>query len=104
MLSAPNSVKVEWLTEALRLSHQEEKDYHDTILKNLQATYKKLQARIDQAYIDKLDGKVSHESSNLQENLGAFSPDLQFARDRMCHDEYNCYGRAEREPLYSLYL
>ena len=53
--------KVEWLTEALRLSHQEEKDYHDNILKNLQATYKKLQARIDQAYIDKLDGKVSHE-------------------------------------------
>lgn len=48
-------------TDCDGVSHQDEKDFHDIIVKNLQSTYRKLQARIDQAYIDKLDGKISEE-------------------------------------------
>jgi len=53
--------KLEWIKEALRRSHRDERDYHDRIVKDLQTRYTKIQARIDQAYIDKLDGKISEE-------------------------------------------
>ena len=47
-----------WVTEALRQSHGDEKQHHDEAISRLQAEYKRLQARIDTAYEDKLDGKI----------------------------------------------
>jgi site-specific DNA recombinase len=47
-----------WVTEALKGSHVEEKQFHDEAVARLQAEYTKLQNRIDAMYIDKLDGKI----------------------------------------------
>ena len=53
--------KLEWLREALKLSHEDERAYHDGMVKSLHSQYNKLQSRIDQAYLDKLDGHISAE-------------------------------------------
>ena len=47
-----------WVTEALRQSHEDEKSFHDLALARVQADYNKLQHRLDVMYIDKLDGRV----------------------------------------------
>jgi hypothetical protein len=52
---------LDWLIQALRESHRDEKAYHDGMIACLQAQYDKLQHRIDQAYTDKLDGKIPEE-------------------------------------------
>jgi hypothetical protein len=49
---------LEWVTEALRQSHEDEKRHHDEAIARLQAEYKKLQHRIDAMYEDKLDGRI----------------------------------------------
>jgi len=56
-LSLDNEV-MEWVTEALRQSHGDEKKYHDEAITRLQAEYKRLQARIETIYVEKLDGKI----------------------------------------------
>jgi site-specific DNA recombinase len=48
---------LDWLSQALRESHRDEKAYHDGMIGSLKAQYDKLQHRIDQAYTDKLEGK-----------------------------------------------
>lgn len=53
--------KLGWVKKALKLSHEDERVYHDRIIKDNQTRYTKLQTRIDQAYLDKLDGKISEE-------------------------------------------
>ena len=50
-----------WLMEALRESHHEEKRYHEAAITTIQAQYNKLQNRIDQAYTDKLDRKIPED-------------------------------------------
>ena len=50
-----------WIKEALLKSHEDEKEYHNSRINALQAQYNKLQHRLDQIYIDKLDGKISEE-------------------------------------------
>lgn len=52
---------VETIREALLSSYQDKKEYHDRQISSLNAQYTTLQHRIDQIYIDKLDGKVSEE-------------------------------------------
>jgi hypothetical protein len=47
-----------WVTEALRQSHEDGKSFHDQALARLQAEYGKLQNRLDAMYVDKLDGRV----------------------------------------------
>ena len=49
---------LEWVTTALRDSHQDEQREHDAAIGRLQAEHDRLQARLHAAYIDKLDGKV----------------------------------------------
>ena len=60
-LSFDNEV-LEWVTEALRQSHEDEKDYHDEAISRLQNEYRRLQSRIDAMYLDKLDGKIDEAS------------------------------------------
>lgn len=50
-----------WVTLALRESHRDEKQHHDEMIAKLQRQYQKLQHRIDQIYVDKLDGEISAE-------------------------------------------
>ena len=50
-----------WLTEGLKESHHEEKRYHEAAITTLQTQYNQLQNRIDQAYTDKLDGKIPED-------------------------------------------
>jgi site-specific DNA recombinase len=52
---------LDWLTQALKESHRDEKAYHDAAISTLQGQYTKLQSRIDQAYTDKLDGKMPED-------------------------------------------
>jgi site-specific DNA recombinase len=50
---------LEWITSALRQSHQDERRFHDQAITRLQAEYVQLQHRLDTMYVDKLDGTIS---------------------------------------------
>ncbi len=47
-----------WVSEALLLSHQDEKKHHDEAIQRLHSEYNRLQGRVDSMYVDKLDGVV----------------------------------------------
>ena len=47
-----------WVSQALRVSHGDEKQHHDDAVRRIQAEYDRLQDRIDAMYIDKLDGRI----------------------------------------------
>ena len=49
---------VDWIREALRQSREEKAAFHNREIKKLHAEYEKLQHRIDQIYLDKLDGEI----------------------------------------------
>jgi len=59
------------------MSHQDEKEYHDSQIKSLQEQHNKLQHRLDKIYIDKLDEVVTtsfyqektNEWKNEQNNI-----------------------------------
>ena len=55
------SETLDWITSALKESHQDEKRFHDEAVQRLQDEYSRLQNRIDRMYVDKLDGRVSDE-------------------------------------------
>jgi hypothetical protein len=61
LLKGPSfdSEVLEWMTQALRHSHEDEKRFHDEAIGRLQGEYNRLQTRIDAMYVDKLDGLVS---------------------------------------------
>ena len=50
-----------WITDALRQSHVDEKQFHADAISRLQTDYCKIQNRIDAMYEDKLDGRVAGE-------------------------------------------
>lgn len=52
---------VEWIKEALLLSHKEEIEYHHKQIAILQAQYNKLQDRIDKMYVHLLDEVINEE-------------------------------------------
>jgi len=47
-----------WVSQALRVSHGDEKQHHEDAIRRIQAEYNRLQNRIDAMYVDKLDGRV----------------------------------------------
>ncbi len=49
---------LEWLTQALRSSHEDERRFHDEAVKRLQNEHGALQRRLDAMYVDKLDGRI----------------------------------------------
>ncbi len=53
-------VALEWLTKALRESHDDEKRFRDEALARLEADWTLLQNRLDAMYIDKLDGRIQN--------------------------------------------
>jgi site-specific DNA recombinase len=46
---------LDWLREALRQSHGDERRHHEAAVARLQGEYNRLQARLDALYVDKLD-------------------------------------------------
>ena len=56
----PND-KMEWLKEALLLSHKNETDYHHETIEHLQKEYQAIQRKIDLMYDDKLEGNITQE-------------------------------------------
>ncbi len=54
-----SQVVFDWTKEALRLSQQEKAEFHRKAIEKLNAKYFKLQNRIDQIYLDKLDGEIA---------------------------------------------
>jgi DNA invertase Pin-like site-specific DNA recombinase len=56
-ITIPPSIR-DWLIKALKESHQDEAAFHREALTRLQTELKKVKNRLDQLYIDKLDGKV----------------------------------------------
>lgn len=53
--------RLEWVKRGLKESHQDEQAYHDAQIEGLQARYSQLQHRLDQIYLDKLDGKIAED-------------------------------------------
>lgn len=47
-----------WVSQALRVSHGDEKQHHDEAIERIQAEHDRLQKRIDAMYVDKLDGRI----------------------------------------------
>lgn len=48
----------DWVITALRESHQDERAYQDAQIAGLQVQYRRLQDRLHQMYLDKLDGRL----------------------------------------------
>ena len=49
---------LEWIGNALRESHRDERQFHGQAIIKLQDDYNRLQGRIERMYVDKLDGRV----------------------------------------------
>lgn len=58
-LKLKNSRIVEWLKKALKESHQDEIEYHNNTVGELEARYEAIQKRMDKLYDDKLDEKIT---------------------------------------------
>lgn len=52
---------LEWIRKALKESHKDEIDYHDSIVNDLHAQYMRVKNRLDNLYDDKVDGLISKE-------------------------------------------
>jgi site-specific DNA recombinase len=55
-----------WVTQALRMSHFDEKTFHDDAITRLRRDHKRIQDRIDAMYMDKLDGRIDAEFFDRQ--------------------------------------
>ena len=47
-----------WVSQALRVSHGDEKRHHEEAIRRIRTEYDRLQNRIDVMYVDKLDGRI----------------------------------------------
>ena len=52
---------LDWIRKALKESHKDEIDYHDTTIKDLDEQYLKIKNRLDVIYDDKVDGLISKQ-------------------------------------------
>ncbi|MBI4065331.1 recombinase family protein [Candidatus Gottesmanbacteria bacterium] len=57
---------LDWIRKALKESHKDEMDYHDTTIKDLDEQYLKIKNRLDVLYDDKVDGLVSKEQYEVK--------------------------------------
>lgn len=53
---------IEWIIDALKISHKDEKKFHAEQLSKLQGEVRKRQERLDAAYDDKLDGLIGEDT------------------------------------------
>lgn len=57
---------LDWVTQALRASHGDEKKFHDEAITRLRKEHRRIQDRIDAMYMDKLDGRIDTEFFDRQ--------------------------------------
>ena len=55
-----------WVTQALRMSHSDQKKFHDDAVIRLRREHKCIQDRIDRMYMDKLDGRIDADFFDRQ--------------------------------------
>ena len=53
--------KVQWIKEALRVTHAEQETFRKQTIESLEGQCRRLRDRIDRAYSDKLDGEITGE-------------------------------------------
>ena len=63
-LKLKNQRIVEWLKKALKESHQDEVQYHNSTVGELETRYEAVSRRMDKLYDDKLDEKITQEFYN----------------------------------------
>ena len=63
-LAIENQKLVNWLRKALKEGHKDEAAFHSSAIGELNKRYKVLTNRLDQMYIDKLDGKIEIDAYN----------------------------------------
>jgi DNA invertase Pin-like site-specific DNA recombinase len=71
----------DWMREALRQSQKEKVEFHRRLIEKLNARYAKLQNRIDQIYLDKLDGEV--EEAFYRRNVSQWREEQNEIHDRV---------------------
>lgn len=100
----------DWLIQALKESHRDESSFHLDTLARLQDELKKIKGRLDQMYVDKLDGKVteafwmekSREWGTEQERILDQLRSHQVADRRYFEDGFKLLELASRaHELYS---
>jgi site-specific DNA recombinase len=74
-----------WMREALHQSQKEKAEFHRRFIEKLNAHYTKLQNRIDQIYLDKLDGEV--EEAFYRRNVSQWRADQNEVHDRIQHHQ-----------------
>ncbi|MBI3590139.1 MAG: recombinase family protein [Candidatus Melainabacteria bacterium] len=80
--------RLEWLKEGLKLSHEEEAGYREEMIASLERECKTIRERIDKAYIDKIDGKIS-EAFWLQNNEKWEKQEIDLIKAIELHKEAN---------------
>jgi hypothetical protein len=50
-----------WVSQALRVRHEDEKQHHENAIRRIQTEYDRLQKPIEAMYVDKLDGRIDTE-------------------------------------------
>jgi hypothetical protein len=73
------------MREALRQSQKEKAEFHRRSIEKLNAQYAKLQNRIDQIYLDKLDGEV--EEAFYRRNISQWRAEQNEIHDRIQHHQ-----------------
>ncbi len=72
---------LDWMREALHHSQKEKAEFHRRPIEKLNAQYAKLKKRIDQIYLDKLDGEV--EEAFYRRNVLAWREEQAQIRSRI---------------------
>ena len=72
---------LDWMRETLRQSQKEKAEFHRRSIEKLNAHYAKLQNRIDQIYLDKLDGEI--EEAFYRRNISQWRDEQAQIRARI---------------------
>jgi hypothetical protein len=79
---------LQWVIQALREGHQDEKKFHEDAVARLQREPKRIQDRIDAMYMDKLDGRI--ESDFFDRNAVKFrAQQARIMADTESHQKAN---------------
>ena len=80
--------RLAWLKEALHRGHADEEAYHNAQIETLNAQQATIQRRLDQAYLDKLDGKISE--AFWQEKSAGWQKEQETLREQLArHQQAN---------------
>ncbi|MCK4516291.1 MAG: recombinase family protein, partial [Spirochaetaceae bacterium] len=76
----------DWMREALHQNQREKAEFHNQAIEALNTRYAKLQNRIDQIYLDKLDGEI--EEAFYRRNITEWRSEQAQVREKIaCHEK-----------------